>query len=349
MEAKKLDYELPGELIAQKPADERSKSRLLVFNRAGEQLTDSVFERIGDFLRAGDCLVLNDTKVLPARFFARRASGAKLEGLFLAGSTDGLWRVMLKNSRKVKQGERIFLIDHKGEDFCTAVAKSRAEGGEWFLEIEDPFGTEKVLEKTGYAPLPPYIKRTAGDSRTASDTERYQTIYARYPGAVAAPTAGLHFTDGLIGQLKEKGVLFAYLTLHVGAGTFKPVKSRTLEEHNIHSENYRLDGENAEIINSALAKNSRIIAVGTTSVRTLETVAEGRKVNAGSGATKLFIVPGYKFKIVDAMITNFHLPRSTLLALAAAFTGLENILNTYQYAIENHYRFYSYGDAMLII
>ena len=362
MRTEKLNYRLPRELIAQQPTDIRSDSRLLVFTRCGGELVDSRFSRIGDFLLPGDCLVLNDTKVLPARFFGQRASGGKLEGLFLAESAPGVWEVMLRGARKVKSGESIYLGSHfanflqngvppndkKKGDFWKAEVLEKIGQGIWRLKIETDAGAETILDKIGFPPRPPYIKRGRDLSEAAIDKLRYQTVYAHKAGAVAAPTAGLHFTDELIEQLKNKQVGFAYITLHVGVGTFKPIAAESLEEHEIHQERFSIDEENALIINATKEKGGRIIAIGTTSVRALETVAIRSRVEAIKGATKLFIRPGYKFRIIDAMITNFHLPKSTLLALVAAFAGLEETLSAYRHAINKRYRFYSYGDAMLI-
>lgn len=349
MQTEQLSYYLPTGLIAQRPAAIRSGSRLLVVDRSSNSLTDAQFAGIGKFLRPGDCLVLNDTKVMPARFFARRASGAKIEGLFLSEKNAGVWQVLLKNARRVRPGQTIYLRDHKRSDFCAAEAIERLEEGEWLLKLGYAASAQTILGKIGFAPLPPYIKRGDDTAPAEMDKVRYQTVYARRPGAVAAPTAGLHFTDELIEGLKNSGVCFAYLTLHIGPGTFRPIKTKTLDEHEIHSERFSLDKKNAGIINSTRANNGRIIAVGTTSVRTLETMAQNGRVKAGSGETNLFIKPGYQFKIVDAMITNFHLPRTSLLALVAAFAGIENILSAYRHAIEQKYRFYSYGDAMLLL
>ena len=348
MKTEKLNYHLPSELIAQHPADIRGDSRLLVFNRTGGELIDSRFVEIGDFLQPGDCLVLNDTKVLPARFFVRRSSGGKLEGLFLDETAAGVWQVMLKGVRRVKTGEIIYLRNKEGDDFCRAEVVEKQSDGRCLLKIEAKAGAEAILAKIGFPPLPPYIKRGGDISQAAIDKVRYQTVYARRAGAIAAPTAGLHLTNELIERLQAARVSFAYITLHVGAGTFKPITAENIEQHKIHLEQFSIDEENARIINVSKEKG-RIIAVGTTSVRALETAAGGSQIKAGSGTTELFIKPGYKFKIVDGMVTNFHLPKSTLLALVAAFGGLENILAAYRYAIERRYQFYSYGDAMLIV
>jgi S-adenosylmethionine:tRNA ribosyltransferase-isomerase len=349
MKTEQLNYYLPPELIAQKPVSVRSNSRLLVLNCSSGEFLDSRFGSLGDFLAPGDCLVLNDTKVLPARFFARRSTGGKLEGLFLAAAADGVWTAYLKGIRKLNPGEVFFLKDRQKADFCEAVLLEKTGHGKCRLKLKTDSDAQTMLERIGFPPLPPYIKRDDDPTVAAQDDKRYQTVYARQRGAVAAPTAGLHFTEVLIGQLKQAGITFAFITLHVGAGTFKPVTAENLEDHKIHQEHFSIDNENVGIINTAKEKGGRIIAVGTTSTRVLETVASGPRVKAAAGTTDLFIMPGYKFKMVDAMITNFHLPKSTLLALVAAFAGLENILAAYNHAIEQRYRFYSYGDAMLIV
>jgi len=351
MRTDRLTYDLPPELIAQKPLSVRSDSRLLVLDRSTGGISDSRFSRLGDFLLPDDCLVLNDTKVVPARFFARRRSGAALEGLFLEQSPDGVWTVYLKPARKVKPGEQICIEDRQQGHFCDAVLLEKGDSGKCRLRLAAAARPDAhtVLENIGFPPLPPYIKRDKDPVRAAEDGERYQTVYAEKTGAVAAPTAGLHFTEPLIEKLKQAGVRFAFITLHVGAGTFKPIATDEVEAHQIHSEAYHIDEANADVINTARGQGGRIIAVGTTVTRVLETVGQGDRVEAGRGATDLFITPGYRFRIVEAMITNFHLPRSTLLALVAAFAGLELIKRAYQHAVENRYRFYSYGDAMLIL
>ena len=349
MRTDELDYELPGELIAQAPAESRCGSRLLVMERTDGDVRDRSFVDITEYIDAGDCLVVNDTKVLPARFFARRLTGARLEGLFLAEHAEGRWEVMLKNSRKVKCGEEIILFGRDRSEWGRAVALERLDEGRWLLDMPRQLDVEKILAQTGFAPLPPYIKRGDDGEQAANDLQRYQTVYARRTGAVAAPTAGLHFTAELLAQLRDKGVRSAYITLHVGAGTFKPVTAENLADHKMHFERFSLAEEDAGVINDTISAGGRIVAVGTTSVRTLETLAKGRRVQAGRGRTDLFIQPGYEFQIVDAMVTNFHLPKSTLLALVGAFAGLENVLAAYRHAIRQRYRFYSYGDAMLII
>jgi len=349
MKTEKLQFSLPPELIAQQPSAVRSDARLLVVDRRSSELIDSRFGKVGDFLRPGDCLVLNDTKVLPARFFARRESGGKLEGLFLTESAAGTWEVMLKSARKVKSGEHIYIKDRSKADFCKAEVLEKKQDGGCRLKLDATEDIEAILEEIGFPPLPPYIKRDDNPQVAEADRLRYQTIYARTAGAIAAPTAGLHFTEQLIERLKQAGICFAYLTLHTGTATFKPITTENIEGHQMHPEKFSLDEQNARIINSTKDKGGRVIAVGTTSTRALETAVVGSQVEPFDGVTGLFIQPGYKFKIVDAMITNFHLPKTTLLALVAAFAGLENILAVYKHAVEKRYRFFSYGDAMLII
>lgn len=348
MKTELLDYELPESLIAQTPADKRGASRLLAMRRADGVLADRQFTDLPEYLRPGDCLVLNNTKVLPARFYAQKPTGAKLEGLFVTTDKKGGWQVLLKNARKIDVGSRLLLLDRGQAPALEAIVVERLHDGLWRLTVDGDLSPETALAQIGFAPLPPYIKRTAADAATEEDLQRYQTVYARHAGAVAAPTAGLHFDTPLLEQIASMGVSIAYITLHVGIGTFRPVQTDTLDDHPMHEEYYEIDGVAAATINEAVNAGGRIIAVGTTSVRTLESIAVGRAVAAASGRTRLFIQPGYTFKIVDAMVTNFHLPRSTLLALAGAFAGLDNVMNAYQHAIEKHYRFYSYGDAMLI-
>ena len=349
MRTKCLDYDLPRELIAQTPAEMRGASRLLVMDRATGMVSDRHFADILEYVAAGDCLVLNNTKVLPARFFAHRLTGAKLEGLFPGETRDGLWEVMVKGAGKIKTGQEIVLRDKAGKDWRRVRAVARKSEGRWLFDVGSTQTAGEILEKIGFAPLPPYIKRADDNQLAKADLQRYQTVYAQRSGAVAAPTAGLHFTKELLEQLEDSGIRLAYVTLHVGAGTFKPVKAAELEDHEMHAETFSISQDDADVINDTKDKGGRIIAVGTTSVRTLETIWGDGKVDATEGSTDLFIMPGYKFKIVDAMITNFHLPRSTLLALVCAFAGLENVLAAYRHAIEERYRFYSYGDAMLII
>jgi S-adenosylmethionine:tRNA ribosyltransferase-isomerase len=296
MNVDQLDYELPSELIAQEPAEVRSESRLLVLDRATRELTDSRFSRLGDFLRAGDCLVLNDTRVLPARFFARRRTGGRLEGLFLSTTEmPEVWEVMLKSQRRLKASEPIWLQSRDGWDYCPAEVLVKKPDGIYLLTVRGTAAPEAVLAEIGFPPLPPYIHRGRDPDKALIDRDRYQTVYARRPGAIAAPTAGLHFTQELMQHLQEQGVRFPHVTLHVGAGTFKPIATGRVEDHPIHHEWYRIDEENAAIINTARDGGGRIIAVGTTAVRTLETVADGGRVKTCTGTTGLFITPGYRF------------------------------------------------------
>ncbi len=348
MKTEDLNYTLPQELIAQHPSQKRQQSRLLVLDRGVKTRTDRQFSNLSDYLRSGDCLVLNNTKVLPARFYGRKLTGAQLEGLFIHEEPDGGWQVLLKNARKVNSGEEIELLDRTGNLWGRAVA-DRSEGkGQWRLKQEHQIDAFSALDQIGLPPLPPYIKRGREDTSTPEDLQRYQTVYASEPGAVAAPTAGLHFDEPTLEKIKDLGVKLAYITLHVGIGTFRPVQTKTLDEHPMHEERYEINQEAADIINNTVDSGRRIIAVGTTSVRTLESVAANRHIQAAQGQTKLFIQPGYEFKIVDAILTNFHLPKSTLLALVGAFAGMDTVLDAYQHAIEQEYRFYSYGDAMFI-
>lgn len=348
MRTEELDYSLPEELIAQTPALRRAQSRLLVLRREGGSLEDRLFGDLPEYLRPTDCLVLNDTRVLPARFFAVKESGATIEGLFLHPDPAGNWVVLLKNARRVRPGGRISLLDKERRPVLEARAVEKLEGGQWVLALDSSETPEEILGRIGFAPLPPYIRRERFDARSGEDLSSYQTVYARMPGAVAAPTAGLHFDRPLLERIEGMGIRIAYVTLHVGIGTFRPVQAETLEEHPMHSERYELGEEAARVINETVRQGGRIVAVGTTSVRTLESIAQGRSVAPQKGDTRLFIQPGYRFQIVDAMVTNFHLPKSTLLALVAAFAGLDTIKAAYRHAIEQKYRFFSYGDAMLI-
>ena len=349
MRTNELHYDLPVELIAQTPAQRRKQSRLLVMDRMVNTLSDRVFSDLPDYLKPGDCLVLNNTKVLAARFYAQKMTGGQLEGLFLLEEESGQWQVLLKNARKIHSGDCVELLDRHLKPFCNVTAV-KAEGlGQWVLTPERPMDAMAALEEIGFAPLPPYIKRTKEDPHPEDDLDRYQTVYADRAGAVAAPTAGLHFDNALLEKIQQMGVKIAYVTLHVGIGTFRPVQAETLDDHPMHEERYEISEQAEAVINQTAREGGRIIAVGTTSVRTLESVAKNRVVHAEKGKTRLFIQPGYEFQIVDAMITNFHLPKSTLLALVGAFAGMQETLQAYRHAIEQRYRFYSYGDAMLIL
>lgn len=349
MRTDQLDYYLPPELIAQSPADRRAESRLLVLHRKDGRLEDRHFTDLPEYLRSGDCLVLNNTKVLPARFYFQRSTGARMEALFLSETSPGQWQVMVKNARRIKAGEGLTLLDRVNLPAGQCKALSRTDDGCWILAPQENASAESILSRIGFAPLPPYIKRDGQTDPAVEDLSRYQTVFAEKPGAVAAPTAGLHFDQSMLDRISNMGIQTARVTLHVGTGTFKPVQTDTLEDHPIHSETYEMPADAAERINAVRNAGGRIVAVGTTSVRTLEASARGGIAVASSGDTRLFITPGYRFQLVDAMVTNFHLPRSTLLALVAAFAGLDNILKAYRHAIEARYRFYSYGDAMLLL
>lgn len=354
-----FDYDLPEALIAQRPLPQRDQSRLMVLTRRTGQAEDALFRDLPERLRPGDLLVLNQTAVVPARFFARRQSGGRIEGLFLRELSPGLWMALLRNAQKCRAGQSLE-IENFG-DARLEIVESLGQG-EYKLRLDPPLPAAEVLSAAGQTPLPPYIRRSAAKDED-SDRTRYQTVYASAPGAVAAPTAGLHFTPPLLERLSARGVQTAMLTLHVGMGTFLPVKCDDLRAHRMHAEWYELPAPAAEAIGRARREGRRVIAVGTTSVRVLETAARDALLAGGSGPdllrpcegwTDIYIYPPYRFRAVDALITNFHLPRSTLLMLVAAFCspgeggGTDMVLKAYRRAIENKYRFYSYGDAMLI-
>ncbi|MFC1760510.1 tRNA preQ1(34) S-adenosylmethionine ribosyltransferase-isomerase QueA [Planctomycetota bacterium] len=350
MKTEALNYHLPPELVAQHPVADRSSSRLLVVDTTNSNFHDHIFKDVGIFLRPGDLLVLNNTKVLPARFFAKRLSGGQLEGLFLNAQQETLWEVLLKGARKLKDNETFLILPCSGESPVEARLKKRLDNGHCLIAIPGCTDITSMLDNIGYAPLPPYIKRDADPDQGARDKEDYQTMYAQTRGAVAAPTAGLHFTDSLLQQLQSQGIELARLTLHVGIGTFKPVTAEHLENHAIHSESIAINADCATQVNRAKQEGRRVIAVGTTSTRALESaaVAPGQ-IETKNGQTQLFITPGYEYKIIDGLITNFHLPKSTLLALVGALAGMDHIMAAYRHAVKERYRFYSYGDAMLIL
>ncbi len=357
-----FEYDLPFELIAQAPLVERAKSRLLHLNKTTGAVQHGTFVDVVDLLQPGDLLILNNTKVLPARIIAKRHSGGTIKLLLLkqTGSSPRLWEAMVTPIKRLKPGEKLTVSSDCGSEFVITVADIEV-GFDGFkrliVDLGEPENVWKLLNQAGYAPLPPYILRDYGkesaerelDDSREDDLTRYQTVFAKEPGAVAAPTAGLHFTEALLDALKARGVEVHYLTLHVGAGTFKPINS-SLDEHKIEPERFSITEETAAAINKAKLEKRRVIAVGTTSLRALETAGEtGRMQAVESGITHLFVKPGYEFKIVDAMITNFHLSKSSLLVLVSAFAGREKILHAYKEAIEQRYRFYSFGDAMLIL
>ena len=340
MTTKDFYYELPQELIAQTPLEDRTASRLMVVNRTSGEIEHKHFYDIVDRLREGDCLVMNNTRVIPARLYGtKEGSGGKIEFLLLKRLELDKWEVILRPGKKAKPGSRFEF----GGGLLRAEGLEIIEDGNRIGRFEYDGVWEELLDKLGEMPLPPYIKEKL------TDRERYQTVYSKIEGSAAAPTAGLHFTKELLEKIKAKGVELAYLTLHVGLGTFRPVSVENVEDHLMHTEYYQISAETAEKINRARKRGGRIIAVGTTSVRTLETVADDDgSLRAASGETSIFIYPGYKFKAVDCLITNFHLPESTLMMLVSAFSTKDIIFNAYKTAVAEKYRFFSFGDAMYI-
>ncbi len=342
MDLHDFDYDLPEELIAQDPLSDRSSSRLMVLNKNTGKLEHKIFRDIIDYLNPGDCLVLNDTKVIPARLYGEKVgTGAGIEVLLLKRKEDlkDTWEVLVKPGKKAKVGARISFGDGK----LVAEVKDIVDDGNRIIQFEYDGIFEEILDELGQMPLPPYI------THKLEDKDRYQTVYATHKGSAAAPTAGLHFTKELLEAIKQKGVKIAKVTLHVGLGTFRPVKVENIQEHHMHSEFYMVSEEAANTINETRKNGGRIICVGTTSTRTIESVAdEEGNIPAKTGWTDIFIYPGYKFKTVDCLITNFHLPESTLVMLVSALAGRENILNAYKEAVKEKYRFFSFGDAMFI-
>lgn len=339
----KSDYyfELPRELIAQDPLEDRSSSRLLVLDKHTGAVSHHVFRDIGEFLRPGDCLVLNNTKVIPARLLGvREDTGAHVEVLLLKRLEGDVWETLVKPGKKCRPGAKLSF----GEGLLQAEVLEVVEEGKRRIRFTYEGIFEEVLDRLGEMPLPPYI------THKLQDKNRYQTVYARHEGSAAAPTAGLHFTRELLSQIEEKGVNITFVTLHVGLGTFRPVKEDNVLEHHMHSEYFQVPEETAALINRTRAEGGRIVCVGTTSCRTLESAAgEDGVVKAGSGVTDIFIYPGYRFRVLDALITNFHLPESTLVMLVSALAGRENVLNAYAEAVRERYRFFSFGDAMIIL
>lgn len=337
-----FEYEVPEKLIAQYPLEKRSGSRMMVLNRLTKEIAHKSFEDILEFLNPGDCLVVNNTKVFPARLFGTKdKTGAKVEVFLLRNLENGIWEVMVKPARKVRLGNKIVF----NENLSCDIIDNTVSGGR-IIEVHCNGDFFEMLEEVGQTPLPPYIKREPEDV----DRECYQTVYAKNRGAVAAPTAGLHFTEEILDKLKKKGINVAPLTLHVGLGTFKPVQVDDISRHQMHSEYYEISDESASLINKTRQDGNSIVAVGTTSVRVLETVA-GRNgfVRSGQGWTDKFIFPPHNFRAVDHMITNFHLPQSTLLMLVSAFARRDFMMDAYTTAIKEKYRFFSYGDSMLIL
>ena len=336
-----FDYYLPEELIAQTPLEQRDTSRLLKLDRQSGEVTHGSFRDIKKYLKKGDCLILNDTRVIPARLYGQREdSGAEIEFLLLKRISTTDWEVIVRPGKKLKEGRRAIFGDGK----LKAEILTVLETGNRIVRFEYDGVFENILEELGEMPLPHYI------THKLEDKNRYQTVYAKYDGSAAAPTAGLHFTPELMDEIREMGVTIAYVTLHVGLGTFRPVKVENIEEHEMHSEYYIMPEETANIINETKQNGGRVIAVGTTSCRTLESVAdENGTVRPCGGSTDIFIYPGYKFKLIDGLITNFHLPKSTLIMLVSTFAGRENTMNAYKEAVDEKYRFFSFGDSMIII
>ncbi len=340
MDVKDFYYDLPEELIAQDPLEDRSSSRLLVLNKNTGELEHKVFKDILEYLNPGDCLVINDTKVIPARLMGvKEDTGAAIEVLLLKRGADDIWECLVKPGRKARPGAVIVF----GDGLLKGRIVDVVDDGNRLIQFEYDGIFEEILDKLGQMPLPPYI------THALKDKNRYQTVYAKNEGSAAAPTAGLHFTNDLLKSIEEKGIHIARVTLHVGLGTFRPVKVDRIEEHHMHTEFYCIDDSEAEKINNARRNGGRIIAVGTTSCRTLESAAtDDGYIPASSGDTDIFIYPGYRFKAVDCLITNFHLPESTLVMLVSALAGKDIIMNAYNEAVENRYRFFSFGDAMFI-
>lgn len=334
-------YELPPELIAQDPLEDRSSSRLLVLDKHTGAVSHHVFREITEFLQPGDCLVLNNTKVIPARLLGvREDTGAHVEVLLLKRREADVWETLVKPGKKCRPGARLSF----GDGILQAEVLEVVEEGNRLIRFTFDGIFEEVLDRLGEMPLPPYI------THKLQDKNRYQTVYARQEGSAAAPTAGLHFTKELLEQIEAKGIRTAYVTLHVGLGTFRPVKEENVLNHHMHSEYYEVSEETASLINRTKAEGGRIVCVGTTSCRTIESAADEKGiVRAGSGNTDIFIYPGYQFRVLDALITNFHLPESTLVMLVSALAGREHVLNAYEEAVRERYRFFSFGDAMLII
>ncbi|KOR79843.1 S-adenosylmethionine tRNA ribosyltransferase [Bacillus sp. FJAT-21352] len=336
-----FDFHLPEELIAQVPLEDREASRLMVLDKETGKLQHDVFSHITEYIKPGDCLVLNDTKVLPARLYgSKEGTGAKIEVLLLKQEHDDVWETLVKPAKRIKEGSTIVFGDGKLSAVCTGVL----EHGGRILEFKYDGIFYEILENLGEMPLPPYIKEQLDDQ------DRYQTVYARERGSAAAPTAGLHFTEDLLEKLKGMGVHIAFITLHVGLGTFRPVSVDDIDSHEMHSEFYQMTEGTARLLNDVKEKGGKIITVGTTSTRTLETIASRNDgvFKEENGWTSIFIYPGYEFKGIDAMITNFHLPKSTLIMLISALAGREHVLHAYETAVEEKYRFFSFGDAMLI-
>ena len=340
MKTADFDYDLPQELIAQDPLEQRDSSRLLILDKETGERTHKIFHDIIDYLHEGDCLVINNTKVIPARLIGEReGTGGKVEVLLVKRRSDNVWETLVKPGKKARPGMRLSF----GDGLLHAEVQEVVDEGNRLIRFEYEGIFEEILDQLGQMPLPPYI------THQLKDKNRYQTVYAKYEGSAAAPTAGLHFTEELLEQIRAKGVKIARVTLHVGLGTFRPVKVEDVTEHHMHTEFYHVSEEAADIINETKKQGGRVICVGTTSCRTIESAADDQGiVHATEGDTDIFIYPGYQFKVLDCLITNFHLPESTLLMLVSALAGKENIMAAYREAVEMRYRFFSFGDAMFI-
>lgn len=341
MKTQDFYFDLPEELIAQDPLDDRSSSRLLVLNKKNGAIVHRHFTDVLDYLQKGDCLVINDTKVIPARLIGEKIdTGANIEVLLLKRNENDIWETLVKPGKKMKPGAIVSF----GNGLLKGTVLDVVEEGNRLIQFEYEGIFEEVLDQLGQMPLPPYI------THQLKDKNRYQTVYAKHSGSAAAPTAGLHFTKELLQKIENRGINIAHVTLHVGLGTFRPVKVENVLDHHMHSEFYQITEEDAFLINTTKENGGRIISVGTTSTRTLESAVDASgRVNACSGWTDIFIYPGYQFKVIDGLITNFHLPESTLLMLVSALAGKDHIMNAYEEAVKEHYRFFSFGDAMIII
>lgn len=341
LSVKDFDYELPEELIAQDPLEDRSASRLLILDKETGKIRHGVFREIGKELRAGDCLVINNTKVIPARLLGvREGTGAGIEVLLLKRKEKDVWETLVRPGKKARPG----CVISFGEGLLRGEVLEVVEEGNRLIRFDYEGIFEEVLDQLGQMPLPPYI------THPLKDKNRYQTVYARYEGSAAAPTAGLHFTEELLEEIRQAGVRIAPVTLHVGLGTFRPVKEENVLDHHMHAEFYVVEEETARIVNETRKEGGRIFCVGTTSCRTIESAADENGVlRAGSGWTDIFIYPGYRFKLLDGLITNFHLPQSTLIMLVSALAGRERVLAAYEEAVKERYRFFSFGDAMLVV
>ena len=340
MKVSDFNYELPLHLIAQHPYDKRDEARLMTLDKTNKKIEHKVFKDVIDYLNPGDCLVINNTKVIPARLYGKKDTGANVEFLLLKRIEGDFWEAMVRPGSKLKAGAKVLF----GDGLLKATVLEVLENGNRRVEFEYNGIFNEILDQIGLMPLPPYITEA-----TKEDNKKYQTVYAKYDGSAAAPTAGLHFTEELLGKIKEKGVEVANVTLHVGIGTFRPVKVENVEEHQMHSEHYYIKQEDVDKINNAKKNGKRVIAVGTTSCRVLESVAdENGMLKEVEGDTSIFIYPGYKFKCIDSLITNFHLPESTLIMLVSTLAGKDFIMNAYNEAVKEEYKFFSFGDAMII-